>query len=275
MRFQRIAAALYDEPALITATAHEQIRTIFERRAGGGLLDELFEQAEPTPAYSVENGVALFPISGVISREISRMEKTSGAIDTNALIATAEAIAADPEARAVVLQIASPGGGVYGVQEAAQAIQSMGKPTIAHVSTIGASAAYWIASAADLIYSDPSADVGSIGVYSYRLDVSKRMEREGYKPALFVSEGSPLKAAGAPGIPLSDEQRAYMQERVDSIAQDFRGYVKERRPSIQQGAFSGGVYGGGKAVELGLIDALASLKQAKQDALRMSIMQMS
>jgi signal peptide peptidase SppA len=275
MRFQRIAAALYDEPALITAAAHEQIRTIFERRAAGFDIDEMFQPADPAPAYTIENGVAIFAISGVISREISRMEKTSGAIDTNAIINTAEAIKADPLARAVVLRISSPGGGVYGVQEAAEAIQSMGKPTIAHVSTIGASAAYWLASAADLIYSDPSADVGSIGVYSYRLDVSKRMEKEGYKPELFVSEGSPLKAAGAPGIPLSDEQRAYMQERVDSIAEDFRSYVQGRRKMIQPGAFSGGVYGGKKAVELGLVDALASLNQAKRDAMRMTLFNMS
>ena len=85
---------------------------------------------------------------------------------TEAFGAAFDRAAADSSIGAIVLNIDSPGGSVYGVEELADKIyKARGtKPVYAVANSLAASAAYWIGSAASQLYVTPSGEVGSIGV---------------------------------------------------------------------------------------------------------------
>jgi signal peptide peptidase SppA len=266
MSFERLGRLIYGEPALITAAAHHNIRRIFEARTQGIPVDEMFQPAPAEPAYYMADSVAVISVKGVISREISMMEKTSGACDCDSLMATIEAVKADPQASAVVVKINSPGGGVSGVPECAAALATIGKPTIAHISEMGASGGYWLAAGCDYIYCEPSSNVGSIGVYSYALDTSEAYKAAGVRPVLTVSEQSAFKAIGAPGMPITDEQVSHLQERVNYIRTMFKSFVEARRPQVDVDALQAAVFIGHSAKKMGLVDSIASLQKAISDA---------
>ncbi len=81
----------------------------------------------------------------------------------------------------IVLDVDSPGGNYYGTPETSSKIRAArdSKPIIAVANSLAASAAYWIASAADEIVVTPSGDVGSIGVLAVHTDFSAANEKIG------------------------------------------------------------------------------------------------
>jgi ClpP class serine protease len=82
----------------------------------------------------------------------------------SALAATVRELSGNPGVDAIVLDVESPDGSVYGVDELAQAIfdARTAKPIVAIANSCAASAAYWVASQADELYAAPGAGVGSI-----------------------------------------------------------------------------------------------------------------
>src|SRR5207302_11309430 len=118
-----------------------------------------------------------------------------------------DAAIADPNVSAVVLDTDCPGGSAAGTPELASKIRAARgkKPIIAVANALMASAAYWIASAADEIVATPSADVGSVGGYQAHLDQSQALEKEGLK-VTFIQEPA-LKTAGNPYEPLRSAAR--------------------------------------------------------------------
>ena len=113
-----------------------------------------------------------------------------------------------PEIKAVVLDIDSPGGEVAGINEFAEMIRASKKPVIAYVGDRAASAALWIASAADEIVVNETAEMGSLGVvFGFRPNESKNIE--------IVSTASPKKRL----TPDSAEGRAEIQQRADEAIQ--------------------------------------------------------
>lgn len=165
-----------------------------------------------------------------------------------------------------MLAINSPGGVVTGVPEAAAAIAQLAtiKPVVAVTDSQSASAAYWIASQATENWLTPSAEIGSIGVYSALVDESAAWAKDGYK--LELMKAGAHKAAGIPGLPLSAEDRALMQASVDSIYAEFTAAVAARRPRMNQSRMQGQMFRGAAAVEAGLADLVVpSLAAALAD----------
>ncbi len=87
----------------------------------------------------------------------------SGGTSTEKPAADFRLLAADDAVSAIVLAVDSPGGSCYGIDELATAIRAArgGKPIVAAVSSLCASAAYWVASAADRIVCTPAATSGA------------------------------------------------------------------------------------------------------------------
>src|SRR5690606_12609791 len=104
----------------------------------------------------------------------------------------------------IVLDVDSPGGGVYGVAEFAEEIyKARGqKRIVAVANSMAASAAYWIATAADELVVTPGGEVGSIGVYMLHEDWSGAYEKAGIKPT--VIKFGENKAEGIDVEPLSE-----------------------------------------------------------------------
>lgn len=269
-QFMRLAARLYGQPHLVSAVAFHQIDTAFQRIISGDQAPVAFwgddEEDGGKLKYEIRQGVAVVPLKGVMSRELSGMERICGGVDVEEVAALLRKADQDASAQAIVLSVDSPGGSVNGTEELAATIASLSKPVIAHTAGTAASAAYWAFSQADARYISESAQAGSVGVYSAMLDESARYAANGLRREVIKSEGSPLKAAGVPGTSLSEDQRKQMQATVDGLYERFAGAVKAAMPNVQPEALTGGMYFGSKAVSMGLADSVASLDDAIRDA---------
>lgn len=211
--------------------------------------------------------VSVLSVLGVICQRAAMVDDFSGPGGTSIerLTARYRSSMSDPAVKAIVFDIDSPGGGVYGVQELAEEIRDGrgGKPVEAVANSLAASAAYWIASAADQVAVTPSGEVGSVGVYSAHEDVSAWLAKEGIKVTL-VSAGK-YKTEGNPFEPLSEEAHQAIQGRVDSYYNAFvRGVARGRGVSpddVRKGFGQGRVVGAKEAVEAKMADRVDTLDE--------------
>jgi signal peptide peptidase SppA len=212
-------------------------------------------------------GVAIVELVGVMSQRASMLGDISsgGGASADAIGRQIDAAAADPEVKAILLHVDSPGGSIQGTRELAAKVSAARdvKPVIAHVDSNALSAAYWVASQATEIVSTPGGMVGSIGVYTVHEDVSGFQAAEGVKTTL-VHAGK-YKIEGNPYEALSEEARATLQARVDDAYRDFVGAVAAGR-DVKAGEVEGG-YGQGRAVSAkaalgaGMIDRIATFDE--------------
>lgn len=265
----RVMRAFASEAWLIDPRKAEQIVALLALRSESGPRAEPF-RSEDQPQYSVssqEGRIAVIRLYGTIAPRAAAVKDVS---QTAALMTDFQAafrkLSIDPSVRAIVLSIDSPGGNVALVPETARMIydaRKEGRPIIAVANTLAASAAYWIAAAADEIVVTPSGEVGSVGVYTVHQDVSERLSKEGVRMQ-FVAAG-PRKVEGNPFEPLDDVARQALMDRVrtsyDMFTSDlakFRGVpvkVVRADPESSDEHFGGGrVYDGPRAVRLGMAD---------------------
>jgi signal peptide peptidase SppA len=202
---------------------------------------------------SVEDGVATVSISGPIIRKPHIFARVlMGATDSEEIGAAIQEASFRPDIKAVFLDIDSPGGTVAGTPELAAAVSALDKkkPVYAFSSGLMASAAYWIASQARAIYATPSAQVGSIGVVQAVVDRSAAINAAGIKVEVF-SVGK-YKAMGAPGTPLTDDQRELIQSNLAEIAGEFHAAVLARGRAIPPEAMEGQTFSGRQAQRVNL-----------------------
>ncbi len=166
---------------------------------------------------------------------------------------------------AVVLEIDSPGGSVYGVSELATKIRDargQGKPIVAVANSLAASAAYWIGSQADQFYVTPGGGAGSIGVFSVHFDETEWLAKEGVKVTItkvpeFKAEGylEPLSEAA------QEAERAaitgYYDQFVDAVAEGRK--VSKR--AVKEDFGKGRVFRAEQAVESGMATGVATLEE--------------
>ena len=272
--YARIARFIQEHPWAIVPSALEVILEIVDRRIAGedlsaeekrARIDAARRPAPPSPP--AVQGIAVLPIYGVVSHRAHMMQNVSASGTSTEMAADAfRQVMRDPEVGAVILDVDSPGGSVYGVQELADEIHAARgtKPVVAVASSVAASAAYWIASQADELVVTPSGEVGSIGVIAVHDDVSKAAEMEGVSRT-YITAGR-YKAEGHPFAPLDDEARAQIQESVDRYYDAFvRAVARGRRVSLTKARGEefgeGRMLGAAKAVEVGMADSIGTLQQ--------------
>ena len=248
------------EPLLIDPAKASDHAVLAEKFGFTDMLAQLFGQA---PAPYVVDGVGIVPIVGVIGKGLSPLEKMMGAVDVNDVSAAIDAFAANPEVEKVALQISSPGGTVTGVEELANKVRNLSKPTLAYTDSEMASAAYWIASAADRVVASPSSTVGSVGVYIAIPDYSKAAEMQGIK--MVVIKSGKFKGAGIEGTSLNEDQISNLQSSVDTIHAEFKDAVNMKRKMVKAEAMEGQTFSGKQAAAQGLVTGLAD---SFNDALR-------
>lgn len=215
-------------------------------------------------SYAAQPGsVAVIPIMGVISQRVGMMEEISGGVSAERVANQIQQAADDSSIGAIVLNIDSPGGSVYGIQELSDTIRSARekKKVVAVANSLAASAAYWIASSAEEFVITPGGDAGSIGVLTAHMDVSKYYEDLGVKTTL-ISAGK-YKVEANPYEPLSDEAKAFLQSRVDEYYDAFVKAVAKNRgtspEAVRKGFGQGRVLGAKQAVTEGMADGVETL----------------
>jgi signal peptide peptidase SppA len=269
MKYEHIISWAMNTPWAITPDKLATIMDLLRFRALGGRLSaEEIEQrigAAQAPQMRTINRVMVMPLYGVIAQRADMMTESSGGTSIDRFTARFREAVADPGVGAIVLDVDSPGGAVSGVDELSSEIYRArgSKPIVAVANSLAASAAYWIASAADELAVTPSGEVGSIGVFAAHEDWSRAYDTAGVTPTL-ISAGK-YKTEANPYQPLSDEARAAIQARVDDYYGMFTKAVarNRKRPlsDVRGGFGEGRVVGAREALAQGMVDSVETLDE--------------
>lgn len=167
---------------------------------------------------------------------------------------------------AVALLVNSPGGSPTQSALVADRIRGLADerevPVLAFCEDVAASGGYWLACAADEIYAHSTSIVGSIGVISQGFGLQGLIERFGVERRLYTAGVS--KSRLDPFLPEKSEDVEWLRGLQDELHEVFRDWVTQRRGDrLASGAdlFSGEVWTGARAVELGIVDGLGTARQ--------------
>ena len=218
---------------------------------------------------SGEGNVAVIEITGEIvttytpyfDENGNLLEEGPQTVSTDVVTAIQKAVS-DPSIVAIILSIDSPGGSPVGAEEIEKALREAGKPTVALIRGQGLSAAYWVATGADIIFASALSDVGSIGVTASYLDNAEQNEREGFTYNS-ISSGK-YKDTGDPNKSLSEEERDLIMRDINRIHEIFVKKVAENRKqdiSVIETLADGSSLLGEEALSDGLIDEIGGMKE--------------
>jgi signal peptide peptidase SppA len=168
---------------------------------------------------------------------------------------------------AVALAINSPGGAPTQSALVAERIRELaGKKKVtvlAFCEDVAASGGYWLACAADEIYAHQSSLVGSIGVVSAGFGLTGLLERIGVERRVYTAGTNKVRLD--PFRPEKPEDVAWLEGLQGQLHDQFVGWVRKRRgdklADDNADLFSGEVWTGAKALELGLLDGLGNLRE--------------
>lgn len=269
-RYQHVLRMVAEWPwAVMPATLDAILEVLTLRAEGRTFTDEEIQArigaARPSGGARNVGAVAVLPLYGVIAPRMNAMTQMSGGTSAQQFGAAFRQAIESPDVSAVVLDVDSPGGSVFGVEELAATIREARgtKPIIAVANTLAASAAYWIASQADELIASPSSQVGSIGVLAVHVDTSAAEERAGIKTSYIAT--SKFKAEAAPGTPLTAEAREMMQKLAGGYHRAFVADVARgrgvSRAAVEEGFGEGRVVAARDAVKAGMVDGIGTLDQ--------------
>ena len=197
-------------------------------------------------------------------------------LDVEMLRTGMEAVYNNPNAKAIIIRANSPGGSPVVSNIAFNEIRRMKSehkdiPVYVVAEDMCASGCYYIAAAADKIYADPSSVVGSIGVIGGGFDATGLMDKIGIKRRLKIAGSN--KGMGDPFSPETPAQTQIWEKMLTDIHKEFIKSVKlgrGKRLKDQQysDVFSGRIYTGSEAKEVGLIDDFGSVYSVARDVVK-------
>ncbi len=242
---------------------------------------------EKTVSGAGDHKVLMVDIKGMISnkRTVSALgiETELGMVDrVREILKKAEK---DPEIKALILRINSPGGTVTAsdiiYHEIKTFKQRRNVKVYAVVMDIAASGGYYIAQAADRIIAHPTSLTGSIGVIALKMNLRGLMDKIGVD--FEVVKSGDKKDFLSPFRPLTEDERKVFQETIDSLHQRFVSIIEENRKQLNRdeinGLADGRIYTSQQALKTKLIDQIAYMDEAEAfirkdlglDAMRMVI----
>lgn len=209
--------------------------------------------------------VAVVKLHGVISPTPSPVGR--GAINLGSVESALTRAFEHDRLVAVALAVNSPGGAATQSALVADRIRGLADkkrvPVLAFCEDVAASGGYWLACAADEIYAHATSLVGSIGVVSAGFGMAALLERFGVERR--VHTAGDRKVRLDPFRPESPEDVEWLARLQGDLHEQFVGWVRERRGTKLNGdeadLFSGEVWTGSKALELGLVDGLGTLRE--------------
>lgn len=233
----------------------------------------LGENADLDPMAAIEaavrtrktaRAIAVIPMLGPITQRPGLFSAFFGGVSTEKFGRAFDDLVSNPSIGAIVIDADTPGGEVSGTPELASKIfRARGtKPIVTVANGWLASAGFWIGTAAGEVVVSPSGSVGSIGVRTMHVDVSKMLEEWGEKVTL-ISAGR-FKTEANPFEPLGAEAKKFLQSQVDRIDGEFVSAVATHRgvtPTVVRNGFGEGRMLGSKdAKAAGMIDRIDTLE---------------
>jgi signal peptide peptidase SppA len=207
--------------------------------------------------------VSLLRLHGVITAVTGPVPRS--VINAQALEKPLERAFAPERLAAVALLVNSPGGSPTQSALVADRIRGLaaekGVPVFAFCEDVAASGGYWLACAADEIYAHPTSLVGSIGVISHGFGLHGLIERWGVQRRLYTA--GEAKSRLDPFLPEKQEDVDWLRDLQGELHTLFQEWVVARRGDRlrnEDELFTGEIWTGAKAVELGLVDGLGTAR---------------
>ena len=240
-----------------------------------------------TFAYLTVVGIALMGSSGGLGgSQLSDEGKHTALVRMPGLISSGEKSAAatviaglesafeHEETVGVILEINSPGGSPVQAAYIYDEIKRLRRehesiPLYVVVSDIAASGGYFVAASADRIYVNKSSLIGSIGVRMDNFGFVELMNKLGIERRLLTAGDD--KGLFDPFLPEDAGQKAHLQQMLNEVHQHFIDAVKQgrgERLSQQADLFSGLIWTGEKAIELGLVDDYGTTNSVARDVIK-------
>ncbi len=171
----------------------------------------------------------------------------------------------DPDIKAIVLRVNSPGGSALASEVIRSELESTqkAKPVVVSMGTVAASGGYWISTAANRVFAEPGTITGSIGVFGLFPNVQKLANENGvfWNPI----ETSPYSDLFTISRPKTDAELGVLQRTIDHIYDDFLKHVSDARHLPVDGVkeiAQGRVWSGSQAIKLHLVDEMGGLQAA-------------
>ena len=212
--------------------------------------------------------VAVIRIDGAIygGQETESMLSGSSGASSEEIMRQLQAARLDPQAKSILLRINSPGGSTGATQEIAEEmdkIRSSKKPIVVSMGDMCCSAGYWLASKGNYIFASPATMTGSIGVYMEYNNIEELMDKLGVK-------SDKIKSGAHKDIlsmyrPMTEEERAMLQDMVDDIYDQFVRTVADGRNMDEakvRAIADGRILTGKQAQDAGLVDAMGNYYDA-------------
>jgi protease-4 len=200
--------------------------------------------------------------------------QSPGAIGGDTLAEVLRDARFDDDVKAVVLRLDSGGGSVLAsevIRQQVAALRKAGKPVVASFSSVAASGAYYLSTAADEIWAEPTTITGSIGVIAFVPTFEGLLDKVGVNfDGVATSE---LAGATRVDRELAPQLKDLLQTGVDHEYRNFLGLVAKSRgrtPEQIDAIAQGRVWSGAKAKELGLVDHLGGLPEAIRAAAKLA-----
>ena len=211
--------------------------------------------------------IALIDVTGTLTNTHRRQLWGEGEHSVSLLLEQLDKARRDRLVKGVVLRISSPGGTVVAselMHDEITHFKKSGKPIIAVMMDVATSGAYYVACACDEILAQPSTVTGSIGVIMQTFDVTGTMNLIGVRSDAITS--GEFKDIGSPLRKMRPEERELFQHVVNDMYGRFVDVVVEGRSDLDEAAVrrlaDGRIYTATQALEAGLIDRIANLREA-------------
>ena len=200
--------------------------------------------------------VAVLDITGIISKSDATIKLIHDYRD-------------DPNVKAIVIRINTPGGSVAPVQEIFRELTKLDKPIVASMGGTAASGGYYIACAADTIVANPGTLTGSIGVIMQFTKMKGLYDKVGLEQQVIKS--GQFKDAGSAFRDFTEDEKAILQETVDDVYSQFVDAIfKSRESHLTREEIvklaDGRIFSGQQALVHKLVDELGNLQDAIQIA---------
>ena len=194
-------------------------------------------------------------------------------LNLSTMAGTIERAFATKKAKAIAIQINSPGGSAVQSMLIYRRIRDLadekGLPVYVFAEDVAASGGYLIALAGDEIYVDASSIVGSIGVVAATFGFDKAIKRLGISRRVYTAGQN--KVSLDPFQPEKAEDVARLKDLQKDVHETFMDLVKERRgrrlKDTKEDLFTGEFWSGKKALELGLVDGISDLRSKMREML--------
>lgn len=278
MRYPLVAAQLFGMPLMAQPEAAHAFADAFVAILAGAspapavvAPAEVYTSRHASAKYKdkpypvTEAGVGILPVYGAMVQRMGQIQPDCSEMASYEKLGRRfDAMVADSDVKAIMLEIDSPGGQVAGNFELARRIMAARdvKPVWAHANESAYSGGYSLGASASRLFVADTGGVGSIGVLMLHMNQAKRDEKQGYEYAAFYSGAR--KNDMNPHFPLSDEAKTAAQATVDRLHNVFAQHVAQARgmPLDHVNATQSGLLDASEALAGGFVDGISTFRES-------------